>query len=73
MINLVLLLLGIYLLLGLVFSIVFALAGITRVDPVTRGSPILLRAALFPGVVALWPMMAWKWKHAQAIDDEVAQ
>jgi hypothetical protein len=59
--NLSLLLLGTYLLLGLIFSVPFLIVGITRLDSTVGSSPHLFRIVVLPGSIALWPVLAWKW------------
>jgi hypothetical protein len=50
----------IYLALGIFFAIYFAVSGMARMDPVAKGSPVIFRALLIPGAVALWPLLAYK-------------
>lgn len=51
----------VYLCIGLLFSVVFLLWGVTRVDPITGGAPKAFRLVILPGVVLLWPLMLIKW------------
>lgn len=48
-----------YLAIGLLFAIGFHLRGLSRIDPAdgTWG----FRICITPGVVGLWPALAWKW------------
>lgn len=50
-----------YAMTGVVFAVLFLLAAITRLDPRVAGAPLTLRLLLLPGVVALWPLLAWRW------------
>jgi len=52
---------GIYALIGVIFAIAFVTAGVARVDPAARGAPIGFRILIFPGAVALWPILLRKW------------
>lgn len=45
---------------GLVVAAGFLLVGIDRIDPSARGS-YAFRVAVFPGVVALWPVVLIRW------------
>jgi hypothetical protein len=51
---------GIYLALGIFFAVYFAVSGVARMDPVAKGSPVIFRALLIPGAIALWPLLAYK-------------
>lgn len=46
---------------GLVFAILFLPRAIVRCDPRVAGAPKTLRLLILPGVVALWPLFAWRW------------
>ena len=50
-----------YAALGLLFAIVFVTAGITRLDPVAKGSSIGFKLIILPGVAALWPVLLLRW------------
>lgn len=51
----------IYVAAGLIFALVFLPLGAARVDPHLAGAPVVVRLLIAPGVVALWPLMAWRW------------
>jgi hypothetical protein len=50
-----------YAALGVLFAIVFVTAGVTRLDPVAKGSSIGFKLIIFPGVAALWPVLLLQW------------
>jgi hypothetical protein len=50
-----------YLALGAVYALAFAWRGIERVDPHAHGASLGFRLLVTPGVVALWPLLAWRW------------
>ena len=54
-------LLAIYAALGIVFAIAFVWKGVGEVDPAARQGTLGFRALIFPGVVALWPLLARRW------------
>ncbi|MFG0257723.1 MAG: hypothetical protein ACF8GE_07480 [Phycisphaerales bacterium JB043] len=56
---------GLYLLVGAVFGVVFVVWGITRVDPVIDDSSRSVRLLLLPGCVMLWPLLAHRWARAR--------
>ncbi|WP_321475759.1 hypothetical protein [uncultured Paludibaculum sp.] len=50
-----------YLACGVIFGLAFVVAGIHHIDPIARGSSIGFRVAVFPGVVAFWPLLLRRW------------
>ncbi|MGC4054200.1 MAG: hypothetical protein QM757_34375 [Paludibaculum sp.] len=55
-----------YLAAGVIFGLAFVAAGIHRIDPIARGSSIGFRLAVFPGVVAFWPLLLKRWMGGAA-------
>lgn len=53
--------LEIYAAAGLVFAVFFLWRGVARLDSAAAGSPLGFRLIILPGVVALWPLLAWRW------------
>ena len=49
---------------GLAFGAAFVASGVGRVDAAARGAPLAFRLVILPGVVALWPVLAWQWAGA---------
>ncbi|MEO1492748.1 MAG: hypothetical protein AAFV19_11400 [Pseudomonadota bacterium] len=45
---------------GLALAAVFLTVGLDRVEPNARVS-FIFRPLLLPGVVILWPLVAWRW------------
>jgi hypothetical protein len=56
-----LMLLAIYLLLGLVFSIPFVIAGVGKIDLHAKHGSWGFRILIIPGSVMLWPLLARRW------------
>lgn len=50
-----------YVLVGAAFALIFLPRGVTRLDPRVAAAPKTLRLLILPGVVALWPLFAWRW------------
>jgi len=50
-----------YVLVGVAFALMFLPRGVTRLDPRVAGAPKTLRLLILPGIVALWPLFAWRW------------
>lgn len=57
--------LGSYLLAGLLFAVPFVLRGVDRIDPLARAGSWGFRLIILPGVVALWPLLALRWWRGQ--------
>ena len=49
---------GFYLLLGVIFAVPFVARGVNRVDPAAVKGTRGFRMLIYPGVVALWPLLA---------------
>lgn len=49
--------LGVYVALGALFAIWFALVGAARLDPVARAGTLGFRVVTLPGACALWPIL----------------
>jgi len=54
--------LGLYLALGLLFAVPFVARGVGKVDPDAAEGSWGFRVMVFPGVVALWPLMLRRWR-----------
>lgn len=62
-----------YLFAGVVFAILFLRKGIEKVDAGAHGSGFGFRLIIFPGTIALWPILLNKWlKLKQVNHDEAA-
>ncbi len=59
-----LLAMAVYIAIGFAFGAMFVTRLITRVDPVARGSGLMFRLLILPGVAALWPWMLAKLLRA---------
>lgn len=55
--------LGFYVMIGLVIGLAFVCRGVNRVDPAAADSPFIFRVVILPGCVGLWPVVLWKWKN----------
>jgi hypothetical protein len=49
-----------WLAIGIVVGVAFLFLGIDRIDPAAHGS-YAFRPLLLPGLVLLWPFVAWRW------------
>jgi hypothetical protein len=50
-----------YVLAGVAFALMFLPRGVTRLDPRVAAAPKTVRVLILPGIVALWPLFAWRW------------
>lgn len=64
-ISTVLILVGIYLLIGLFFCFAFFGKGIQSIDEGAKEAPIFMKILIFPGTVALWPVLLAKWRKTR--------
>ena len=51
----------VYVSLGALFTILFQIKGLHKIDEATHGSPIGFRLIIIPGCVLLWPVLLAKW------------
>jgi len=51
----------IYLLLGLIMAIFVQKNGLKKIDSSVEGAGFWFRVITFPGIVALWPIVLYKW------------
>lgn len=64
--ELVLSLVGIYLAIGVLFALGFVLFGVKRIDPSAEKGTWGFRVLIFPGCVALWPVLIGRWAKGSA-------
>ncbi len=55
----------VYLALGALFAIAFAVRGASAIDPAAAGAHWGFRILVIPGAIALWPFMLRKWIAAR--------
>lgn len=56
----------IYVVIGIVFAIAFVLKGAAAIDRNAAGTGAGFRLAIFPGCVALWPLLLARWRSGPA-------
>lgn len=59
-----LILLGGYLAVGAVVAVPFVIWGAGKIDPALKASPRTVRLLIYPGSVAVWPLMLKRWLAA---------
>ena len=52
---------ALYAAIGVVFATAFVVVGASAIDPAAKTSGWSFRAMIFPGAVALWPLLARRW------------
>ncbi|HEX3797670.1 MAG TPA: hypothetical protein VH413_03125 [Verrucomicrobiae bacterium] len=57
-----LILLAIYLACGFLFAILFACAGVKKIDPHAARGSWGFRLLIIPGAAAFWPLLLRRWK-----------
>jgi hypothetical protein len=62
-VQVVLFIAGVYVAAGLLFAVPFVVTGVQRVDGAARGSTWGFRMIIIPGVIVLWPWLAWCWRR----------
>ncbi len=62
--------LGVYAGVGVLFAVVFVVAGVNHIDVVARESTWGFRVMIFPGSVALWPLLLKRWLLRQTAPAE---
>lgn len=65
--TVILLLIGLYLGVGLIFGLAFITWGVERLDHATKGTSRLFRLLLLPGSIALWPWLARRWMQMKEV------
>ena len=50
----------VWLIRGAVLAVVFLTIGIDRIDEDARGAYVF-RPLLVPGILLIWPLVAWRW------------
>lgn len=61
-----------YAMIGIVVAAVFVLWGVGRVAPDARGA-WTFRPLIVPGVIALWPLVLWRWWAVSRGEDAAAR
>ena len=64
-VNIALMALGIYLLLGFLFAIPFIIKGVLQIDEGAHGSGWGFRIIIIPGTMVFWPLLLKKWMRTK--------
>ena len=64
LVSILLMAAGVYLLIGLIFYIPFIRKGVHTFDDGVASAPFMMKVLIFPGTVALWPLLLRKWRKA---------
>ncbi len=59
--EILLMVLGAYAAMGLLFAIPFVLAGVKKIDPHAAHGRWGFRLLILPGSIALWPLLLKRW------------
>lgn len=63
--TILLTLLGVYLLIGIIFYFPFIKKGVHKIDDGVKAAPLSMKILIFPGTVALWPLLLKKVKKGE--------
>ena len=63
-VSLVFIVLGVYLMGGIVFTILFQIKGLSKIDEGVHDSTIGFRIIIIPGCIMFWPVLLKKWIKA---------
>lgn len=58
-------LLGVYLLIGMIFYFPFIRKGVHKIDDGVKAAPLFMKILIFPGTVALWPILLRKVRKGE--------
>lgn len=53
---------SVYLIIGTLFGIAFVIKGCKVVEPAATDSGVRFRLLILPASIALWPLLAHKWR-----------
>jgi len=65
-VSLILIIIGVYLLVGLVFCVALLIIGLPDMDPSTRKSGFGFKLIIVPGILVFWPILWKKWKDSRS-------
>lgn len=63
--TILLILLGVYLLIGVIFYFPFIKKGVHKIDDGVKAAPLFMKILIFPGTVALWPILFKKVRKGE--------
>lgn len=52
---------ALYSIIGVLFSLIFIWKGLIKTDPSAKGSGVLFKFLIFPGLIIFWPLFMRKW------------
>ena len=68
LIEVILIVVAFYLVLGILFVVPFLIKGLTKVDESAHGGTIGFKIIIIPGVIIFWPVLLNKWIKANATE-----
>jgi len=60
-VSLVFIVLAVYMMAGIVFTVLFQIKGLSKIDEGVHGSTIGFRIIIIPGCIVFWPVLLKKW------------
>jgi hypothetical protein len=62
-----LMVISLYLISGLLFALPFLVKGVHSLDEGVKKSSVFMKILIFPGTVALWPLLLSKWRKTKKL------
>ena len=62
MVEIFLIIVAVYLLIGVLFVIPFLMKGLNKIDEGANDSTIGFKIIIIPGVIVFWPLLLKRWK-----------
>ncbi len=60
-VSLVFIVLAVYMMAGIAFTILFQIKGLSKIDEGVHGSTIGFRIIIIPGCIVFWPVLLKRW------------
>ena len=67
-IQIIIFVVGAYLLCGVLFAIPFVIKGVSAIDEGAQGTKLGFRIIILPGSIVFWPLLLSKWIKAKRND-----
>lgn len=68
-VQLVLIIVGLYLVIGVVASVALHMRGLSKIDHGVKGTSVWFRLIITPGLIVFWPLMLSKWSKAGELEN----
>jgi hypothetical protein len=69
-VSIILTIIAVYLVAGFLFSILFILKGVTKIDEGAHGATWGFRIIIIPGTIVFWPFLLKRWINATKMKEQ---